>query len=105
MRSQMGCYNNDQIMELRRMRWLDKLAKMETNRFSQKFLNAWTNNPRITGYPQKQQSMENAKISKTLTYTHMNELINLAEKGWGNLVEWKQGLVPGTYVPFESRNG
>ena len=87
-RSQMGCYNIDQIMELRRMRWLDKLAKMETNRFPRKFLNVWTNNPRITGRPQKTIKHGICKTFKNVNIdTRMNKWIKLAKKIWGDLVE------------------
>ena len=63
----MGCYNINQIMELRRMRWLDKFAKIERNRFPRKFLNPWINNQEQQDVHKKQQSMEYAKLLKTST--------------------------------------
>ena len=106
-RSKMGCYNIDQIMELRRIRWLDKIAKMDINRFPRRFLNAWTDNARLKGRPQKTTKHAICKTLKSLKIdTKMNNWIELAKKpegGWGNLVEWKLGLAPGTYVPFKSR--
>ena len=91
------------------MRWLDKLSKMDITRYPRRFLNAWTNKPRKIGRPQK--TTKHA-ISKTLQNlgipTLMNTWMELARRingGWGNLVEWKLGLVSGTYVPFKSRIG
>ena len=71
-----------------------------------KFFNAWTNNPRIKGRPQKTTKHGICKTFKNFNIdTHMNEWIKVAGKGWGDLVEWKLGLALGTYVPFKSRNG
>ena len=40
-----GCYDIYEIMELRRMRWIDKITKMKIDRYPRKFLIAWMSTP------------------------------------------------------------
>ena len=53
-RQQMNnCYSIAQTMELRRCRWLEKLAKMDDSRNPRRLLQAWTPQPRTKGRPYK----------------------------------------------------
>ena len=48
-----NCHNLMQMLELRRARWLEKIAHMDETKNTRKFLVAWTSKPRPPGRPQQ----------------------------------------------------
>ena len=107
-RRRMGSYSMEQIMELRRARWLEKLSHMGAERGPRKILVAWTTNQRPRGRPQ--QTIRHglaATITDHLDFptAKMNDWMKLAtdNERWGKHVENKLRLVPSTYKPYAKR--
>jgi len=96
-------------LELRRARWLEKLARMNDNRGPRNALRSWIfNEPRKQG---GQQQHIRTSLSITLTDSlhfesdKMNDwMIEAKEpKKWATRIETALNLVPDTYKPFKLR--
>ena len=102
-----NCYTLHQNMELRRARWLEKLAYMTESRNPRKILVAWTSTPRPTGRPQQTirhsyaQTLENGLH----TSSKLKEWMPLARdhRKWSETVELALELKPKTYKPYKHR--
>ena len=99
------CYTIETIMELRRLRWLEKIAKMDKKRAPKKLINAWLPQPRPPHRPQQTIKIAFAKTLKKYNFnTRMNEWIKMAKSDrWAKHVEWKLALAPDTYKPYKFR--
>ena len=107
-RSRLGCYTLHQCMELRRARWLEKLANMKSTRNPRKILHAWIHDtPRPTGRPK--QTIRRAlaiTLDKSLKLdTHLKKWIPIARNHsrWARHVEQSLDIKKGTYKPFKHR--
>jgi hypothetical protein len=100
-------YSMQQMMELRRCRWLEKLSKMNDKRGPRKILAAWCPTARPTGKPQQTIRHGYATTLTTLGFTStlLEDWMTVAKnvQTWARRVEWKLGLVPGTYQPKKLR--
>ena len=104
-RQQLQCYSLHQTMELRRSRWLEKLAKMPDTRNPRKIFVAWTPNPRPTGRPF--QTIRDA-YAHTLESTleldpRLKSWMPLARdenRQWADRVEKQLELRPNAYVLY-----
>ena len=108
-REELTCYKIHQSLELRRARWLEKLARMNDNRGPRNALRSWIfNEPRKQG---GQQQHIRTSLSITLTDSlhfesdKMNDwMIEAKEpKKWATRIETALNLVPDTYKPFKLR--
>ena len=107
-REELGCNTLTQSMELRRARWLEKLANMPETRNPRKILVAWTPNPRPTGRPGAQ------TIRHAYAHTLEKEL-NISSQlkvwipearnheNWAQRVEHSLDLAKGTHKPYKLR--
>ena len=101
-----NCYTAHQSMELRRARWLEKLAKMDATRNPRKILVAWMPNPRPLGRP-----FQSTRKAYALTLENLDLEPDLHSwtptardnRQWANRVEEKLSLTPGTYHPYKLR--
>ena len=109
-RERLNCNSLEQHMELRRARWLEKLALMSTTRNPRKAFVSWTPHPRPTGRPH--QSIRHgyaSTIKKSLEIpdrnSSFNSWMNLARDHgqWGKHVESALKLKPGSYKPMKLR--
>ena len=106
-RRRMGIYTLEQMLELRRARWIEKLAKMEPTRNPRKILHAWIPLPRPIGRPNQTIRISLADTLETLgTTANLKDFIPLARNTavWGEQVETKLGLAPGTYTQYKNRS-
>jgi hypothetical protein len=98
-------YNKmEQMIELRRYRWLESISSMEDKRAPQKIIAAWTQRPRLKGGQQQTVRHGYAMTLETLGFTgnvKLEEWMMLARDGerWAARVEWKLKLAPGSYKP------
>ena len=108
-REELTCYTIHQSLELRRARWLEKLALMNDNRGPKNALRSWIyNEPRKQG---GQQQHIKSSLSTTITDSlhfesdKMNDWMLEAKepKKWANRIETALNLVPNTYKPFKLR--
>jgi hypothetical protein len=68
------------IIHLHRARWLQKIAKMDTDRLPKRLLNAWKQSPRMPHRPQK--------TIREAFRTTLSEILK-REKTWkGDLIDW-----------------
>ena len=105
-----NCYTFHQSLEMRRARWLEKLALMGCNRGPKNALRSWIyNKPRKQG---GQQQHIRTSLSITLTDSlhfdsdKMNDWMleaKLEPKKWANRIETALNLVPKSYVPLKLR--
>ena len=80
-RNKMGCYNIDQIMELRTICRLDKITRIKIEQFQRQFIHAWTDQSRTNRRPQKTMKQAFCKTLQNLNInTHLNQWITLANK-------------------------
>ena len=109
-RERLNCNSLEQHMELRRARWLEKLALMSTTRNPRKAFVSWTPHPRPTGRPH--QSIRHgyaSTIKKSLGIpdrnSSFNSWMNMARDHgqWGKHVESALKLKPGSYKPMKLR--
>eukprot|EP00980_Cylindrotheca_fusiformis_P025240 scaffold13311_cov161-Cylindrotheca_fusiformis.AAC.6 len=97
-----NCYTIRQTMEIRRLRWLEKLSSMPETRNPRKIFISWIPQPRPTGSPCQ-------TISKAFAHT-VGEVLKLDTKldnwmtmiredpnRWGSVVEEKLELHEGAY--------
>ena len=103
-----NCYTLTQSMELRRARWLEKLANMPAARNPRKGLIAWTPQPRPTGRPiqttKKAYAHTLEKELKLSSDLHSWMPIARDHGRWAELVEKELSLAPGTYKPYKLRS-
>ena len=108
-REELTCYKIHQSLELRRARWLEKLAHMNDKRGPKNALRSWIyNEPRKQG---GQQQHIRTSLSITLTDSlhfesdKMNDWMLEAKepKKWATRIETALNLVPDTYKPFKLR--
>jgi hypothetical protein len=97
-------YKMEQMMELRRCRWLKSISNMEDKRTPRKIIAAWTQQPRLKGGQQQTVRHGYAATLETLGFTgnvKLEEWMTLARDGerWAARVEWKLELAPGSYKP------
>ena len=107
-REELGCYSLHQSMELRRARWLEKLAKMPATRNPRKVFVSWTPKARPIGRPT--QSIRHGYATTVETSlgfqnSNFNTWMGVAKnhQQWANRVEKYLGLRPGTYKKFKIR--
>ena len=103
-----NCRSLEQSMELRRARWLQKLATMDENRNPRKILLAWTPDPRPTGRPFQTVSKAYAHTVKNVLGmdTRLDAWIPIAKDTpmeWGKIVEEKLELTEGSYTNLMRR--
>ena len=93
-------------MDLRRLRWLEKIAKMDKKRAPKKFINAQLPRPGPPNKPQQTIKIAFAKTLKKYDFnTRMNEWIKMAKSDiCAKHVEWKLALVPDTYKTYKVRH-
>jgi hypothetical protein len=104
LRTECEVHSLETSIHLRRARWLEKIARMPTDRPQRKLITAWINSPRPTGRPQ---TTTRATFAKTLGNLFDIELFNgdLATwvptarqpAVWGKLVEQSLGLEENSY--------
>ena len=85
-----NCYTIEQSIELRRARWLEKLAHMGLDRGPRNLLQAWTPKSRPCSKPKMSTKRSLAKTLKKLELeTKMNDWITIAKntKQWGKHIE------------------
>jgi len=109
-REELTCYKIHQSLELRRARWLEKLAHMNDKRGPKNALRSWIyNESRKQG---GQQQHIRTSLSITLTDSlhfkesdKMNDWMLEAKepKKWATRIETALNLVPDTYKPFKLR--
>lgn len=106
-REELGCYSLHQQMELRRARWLEKVANMGPTRNPRKILVAWTPHSRPRGRPKK--TIRHAYADTLQQSLDVNPSLHewipmAADHGrWASQVEEKIRLKQGTYKPFKDR--
>ena len=103
-REELNSYSIMQIMELRRAKWLQKLAKMPKSRNPRKLFVSWIRTRRPTGRPRQTIRHGYAETIETnLGYGEGNSSFNNWMEDaadpvtWKNRVEGKLELEPGTY--------
>ena len=105
-RRRMGIYPMETILGLRRARWIEKLANMESTRSPRRILHAWMPQARPTGKPNQTTRKALADELRTLgTTSELKTFIPLArdKNSWGEMVEWNLGLAQGTYTKYSRR--
>ena len=107
-RDHLGCHSLQQHMELRRARWLEKIANMPSARNPRKVLVAWTPQPRPVGGPK--QTIRHgyaATVESSLQFSNsgFDSWLKAARNHheWANQVESSLQLESGTYKPFKKR--
>ena len=103
-----SAYTLEQMMELRRARWLEKLSHMNETRAPRKLLVAWIRCPRANGKPQQtiRHGFATTIINKLqIPSSHLKDWITTARdhKKWAQQVEQSLGIVTGTYKPYKLR--
>ena len=103
-----NCRTLEQSMELRRARWLQKLATMDENRNPRKILLAWTPEPRPAGRPFQTVNKAYAHTVKNVLEmdTRLDTWIPIARDTpmeWGKIVEEKLDLTEGSYTNLMRR--
>ena len=107
-REQLGCHSLHTHMELRRARWIEKIANMPESRNPRKVFITWTPQSRPTQRPQQTIRHGYATtIEKSLNFqdSRMNSWMPTAKshKLWAKQVEQSLNLPDGTYKPFKLR--
>ena len=105
-RRRMGIYPMETILGLRRARWIEKLANMESTRSPRRILHAWIPQARPTGKPSQTTRKALADDLRTLgTTSELKTFIPSARdtNTWGEMVEWNLGLAQGTYIKYSRR--
>ena len=106
-----GISNIDTYIELRRARWLEKLANMKHDGIPRKLLGSWIPLPRkngLSGRPQQTIRHAYVKTLHTLGFknTDFNSWMTEANnrKIWGKRVEHFLGLPEGSYSRSNAKN-
>ena len=106
-----GLYKIDTYMEIRRTRWLEKLANMTDKRIPRNLLGSWLPYARRNGTSGRpQQTIRHAYVHtlKKLGFNNCNfsDWMNIAKdrERWGELVENTYGLSKGTYNRGNARH-
>ena len=107
-REHLGCNSIFQHMELRRARWLEKIANMPNTRNPRKILVAWTPQPRPVGRPQqtiRHGYATTVESSFQFPNSGFDSWFNAARNHheWANQVEQSLQLESGIYKPFKKR--
>ena len=107
-RDHLGCHSIQQHMELRRARWLEKIANMPSSRNPRKVLVAWTPHPRPVGRPQ--QTIRHgyaATVESSLQFSDsgFDSWLTTAKNHpeWAGQVERSLELESGICKPFKKR--
>ena len=105
-----NCYTFHQSLELRRARWLEKLALMSCKRGPRNTLLSWIYKKARKQGGQQQHistSLSNTLIDSLHFETdQLNDWMSVAKlepKKWANQIETALNLVPKTYVPLKLR--
>jgi len=104
-REELQCYTIEQSMELRRARWLEKLAHMPMERSPRRLLVAWTPHPRPRGKPCHTIKKAFASTCEILGIEpNLIAVMPMAKREeWASWVETKLGIRSGTYKPMRKR--
>ena len=101
-REELNCYALTQTMEMRRAKWLEKIANMSPSRNPRKLFMSWVRAPRPTGRPKQTirrgyaDTIENSLGYKNCSYKFwMSDAKNPTE--WKTRVETNLSLNDGTY--------
>ena len=103
------CYKIHQSLELRRARWLEKLARMDDNRGPRNALRSWIYNKSRKQGGQQQHIRTSLSITLTDSLNFESDRMNVwmleakEPKIWANRIETALNLVPDTYKPFKLR--
>jgi hypothetical protein len=103
-----NCYSIAQIMELRRARWLEKIANMDETRNPRKLLQAWTPQARLRGRPYQTigRGYRHTVEHYLKTEPEFSNWLPIARDHphyWRDWVEGKLKLKKGTYRPLKKR--
>ena len=108
-REELTCYKIHQSLELRRARWLEKLAHMNDKRGPKNALRSWIYNESRKQGGQQQHIRTSLSITLTDSLHFESDKMNnwmleaKEPKKWATRIETALNLVPDTYKPFKLR--
>ena len=103
-----NAYTIETTMELRRCRWLEKVANMEDKRPPKKLLAAWCfgkSRRRGKGKSTIRHGYSDTVKKLGFTSNELSEWLPAAKDRslWGGIVEFRLNLAPGTYTKYKHR--